>query len=122
MNIASGGVVVDCSDGTACNVTLPPLSGEGQEYVLETLTRLISSEAEAARFMEQATFGPTLDEINALVGSGLNFKTWVAEQMEIPLSSLRVFCRTRAKPKYKHLSFAGAVGAGPCNIYSCWRR
>ncbi len=93
-------------------MTLPPLSGEGQEYVLETLTHSISSEAEAARFLEQATFGPTREEIDALVGSGLDFETWVAEQMAMPPSSLRVFCRTRANPKYEHSSFTGAVGAG----------
>ena len=101
---------------------LPPLSGEGQECVLKTLTRSISFKAEAARFLEQATFGPTRKEIDALVGCGLNFETWVAEQMAMPPSSLWVFCRTRANPKYKHSSFAGAVGAGPCDIYSRWRR
>ena len=52
------GLVVDCSQGSAmeCDVTLPALKS-GFEYILESHTYDISDEAEAARFLEQVSFG-----------------------------------------------------------------
>ena len=50
------GVSVDCSGGavTECDVTLPPLEG-GMEFVLESYEYESTSEAEAARFLEQVS-------------------------------------------------------------------
>jgi uncharacterized protein (DUF1800 family) len=45
----------------------------------------LGDKAQAARFLTQATFGPTLDDINA-VGSPKNFDGWLAQQKDAPVS------------------------------------
>ncbi len=39
---------------------------------------------QAARFLRQATFGPTREEIEALAASDLDFESWIDAQMELP--------------------------------------
>ncbi len=46
--------------------------------------------AEAARFLTQATFGPTKSEIDALTGKRLgDLDSWITAQIALPVSSLR---------------------------------
>ena len=121
-NGATSGLAVDCTAETTCDVTLPPLSGDGQQYILESFAHSRSAEATAARFLEQATFGSTRRDIDALVSSNLDYEAWLVEQMyDLPASSMRKFYRKRTNPKYEFSSVAGAVGSGPCDIYSRWR-
>ncbi|WP_414661300.1 DUF1800 family protein [Horticoccus sp. 23ND18S-11] len=49
------------------------------------LTRITSTDA--ARFLTQATFGPTAPEIETLMARG--YRAWIAEQMALPASSQR---------------------------------
>lgn len=71
----------------------------------------------------QATFGPTLEDINALVGSGNNFDEWVQEQMyELPASSLRQFYRRRVNPKTDVGYRSGTTSSRPCELFSRWRK
>ena len=118
-------VSIDCTNvetSGECNINLPNAE-RGEEYVLETFERpALSNENEASRFLEQSTFGPTRDGINALVASGLNYEAWVDEQMSMPVSSFREYYRKRANPKYEFPWFHGAVGAGPCDLNSRWRK
>jgi len=40
--------------------------------------------AQAVRFLKQATFGPKLSEVSALLASSLDFEAWIDEQIETP--------------------------------------
>ena len=124
-NSATSGLSLDCDtdgDGTTCDVTLPPVNN-GQQYILETFTRpTLSAEALAARFLEQSTFGTTRESMNDLVDRhGLDYENWIIEQMDMPISSMREYYRKRTNPKYEFPYALGAVGSGPCDIYSRWR-
>ena len=128
-NIDQSGLAVDCApaDGTpgVCDITLPTsptLEVGTQEYILESFERSLSSEATAARFLEQSTFGSTRSDIDALVASGNDFESWLSNQMySIPASTMREFYRKRVNPKYENSYVFGAVGSGPCEKYSRWR-
>lgn len=52
---------------------------EGDERTLER-------KALAARFLKQATFGPTLEAIEALAETDLDFEAWIEAQMAMPAS------------------------------------
>lgn len=105
-----------------CDFTLPPVE-ETQQYVLETFRHFISKEAEAARFLEQATFGTTKEDLEALLATDNNFTRWVYDQMyNIPMSSHREFYRRRTNPKFEYPFEVGAVGPTPCEKYSRWRK
>ena len=51
------------------------------------------SDAEAARFLTQATFGPTEADINVL--KPLGYRAWLDQQMALPSSSHRVYMDNR---------------------------
>jgi hypothetical protein len=105
-----------------CDFTLPPVD-ESQQYVLETYHHSITKEAEAARFLEQATFGTTKMDLEALVETDNNFTQWIYDQMyNIPMSSHREFYRKRTNPKFEYPQDVGAIGPTPCEKYSRWRK
>ena len=63
----------------------------------------------ASRFLQQATFGPTRELIDAFPGLQsvdfneppyAYFEQWIDEQVEIPLFSLRAFFRERSNPAF----------------------
>lgn len=125
--VSNGVDIVDCSAGTEheCDVTLPPLD-EGQEYVLESYEHTLGSMEEASRFLEQATFGPTLDDVQSLAGSGNDFESWVRSQIEdydgpLTKSTLRKFYRRHTNPKFEFPYNTGAVSSLPCELHSRWR-
>ncbi|KAK1734850.1 hypothetical protein QTG54_014310 [Skeletonema marinoi] len=119
---SGSGLVVDCGGGTECELTLPSL-GEDQEYVLESFSYEVTAEAEAARFLEQATFGPTRESINELVATSNNFASWVHTQMyTTPASYHREFLRRNTHPKIEYPYTTAAVGPRPCEQYSRWRK
>ncbi|KAL7541680.1 LOW QUALITY PROTEIN: hypothetical protein ACHAXR_011131 [Thalassiosira sp. AJA248-18] len=117
------GVSVDCatSSSNECDVTVPPLT-EGMEYILESYEHGTSEEAEAARFLEQATFGPSRETIDAMVSSSNDFASWVEDQLAMPKSSHRAFFRERMNPKFEFPYNVGATGSRPCELHSRWRR
>ena len=124
---SDSGVAVDCEAGGAheCDVTLPVLQ-EGEEFVLESHdTTEPLSENEAARFLEQATFGGSLQDIQSLVSSGNDFHAWLDDQINVkPASSIRAFYRRHTNPKFEFPYNTGAVSKLPCACeqYSRWRR
>ena len=61
----------------------------------------LSSNQLAARFLQQATFGPTRATISNLVHTfALNYEAWIDDQMQLPLFSHRVFFRERSDPTF----------------------
>ncbi|MCZ6673132.1 MAG: DUF1800 domain-containing protein [Verrucomicrobia bacterium] len=56
------------------DATFLRLRAEGDE-------RTLQRKALAARFLKQATFGPTLEEIEALADADLDFEGWIDEQL-----------------------------------------
>jgi len=122
---STSGVAVNCDAGGMyeCDVTLPALQ-EGEEFVLESHdTAPSSSENEAARFLEQATFGGSLQDIQSLVSTGNDFHSWLNDQINVkPPSSIRAFYRSHTNPKFEFPYNTGAVSSLPCQQYSRWRR
>ena len=121
----TSGVAVDCDAGGEheCDVTLPALQ-EDEVFVLESYdTPPVSSENEAARFLEQATFGGNLQDIQALAATGNDFHSWLNDQINVkPTSSIRAFYRSHTNPKFEFPYNTGAVSVLPCEQYSRWRR
>lgn len=63
------------------NTTFIRLRAEGGDE--GTLQR----KALAARFLKQATFGPSMNDIEALAESDLNFESWIDNQQQLPIGS-----------------------------------
>lgn len=75
------------------------------------------------RYLFQATFGTTKEELQALVSSSNDFASWLKHQMyELPMSSLRAFYRKHTNPKFEYPYKVGAVSSLPCEMYSRWRK
>ncbi len=86
--------------------------GDGTRYyrVVEMPGQLLENKAAAARFLQQATFGPTRDLLTHFPGvhlpSGFNqapypfFEQWIEEQVEKPAFLLRRFWRERSDPGF----------------------
>lgn len=89
----AGELDIDCGQGT-CNISLPPLP-EGASYELTSFEEPSYSRLElAARFLEQATFGPKKDEILSFSSaSNLELADWIQEQQEdvSPMSHRALF-------------------------------
>ena len=103
--------------------------GSGEEYILESFTRpdvptessYSTEELSASRFLEQATFGPTRESINDLA-TNLDYEGWIVDQINTPHVTMREYYRKRTNPKYEFPYVLGAVGSGPCDLHSRWRR
>lgn len=70
-----------------CTLAIPQLAGvpAPSHFVLLATNRQVSTKEKVARFLEQVTFGPTLEDINKFnVSRSLNgqFATWVRQQMD----------------------------------------
>ncbi len=92
-----------CSEDKVCTfVGLSAPKLDTQSYVLTSYYHTgFGQEAEAARFLEQATFGSTRSTIDDLVTSSLSqeekYKMWVKNQVEnVPMSSHREMYRLNA--------------------------
>lgn len=119
------GVAIDCEAGGAheCDVTIPALQ-EDEVYVLESHdTPQSPPKNEAARFLEQATFGGSLEDIQSLAATENDFHAWVDDQINTkPMSSIRAFYRSHTNPKFEFPYNTGAVSKLPCEQHSRWRR
>ncbi len=62
------------------DATFLRLRVEGDEGTLQR-------KAMAARFLKQATFGPTMAQIEALANTDLNFEGWIDDQIALPATS-----------------------------------
>lgn len=87
-----------------------PLEGTGFFRLTAEAVPPYSNAALVSRFLQQATFGPTLDLIEGFPGvdspSGFNdypyphFREWMERQMALPATSLRQFWRERSNPGF----------------------
>lgn len=105
-------------DATQCSLTLPELP-EGFTYELAGFDYELPREDEVARFLEQASFGPTRETISSFPKT---FAEWIKQQQEvIPMSSHREFFRERASFRSDETSSRG-INSNPCKAGSRYRR
>jgi hypothetical protein len=114
-----------CSEAS-CDVDLPALD-DGTFYQLTTFATPTSSSVrknEIARFLEQATYGPTRTEVTKLNASAnlqQAFAAWIKEQQStVPLTSHRAAFRQRMNSKMETATRIGAV-THPCQKGSVFR-
>jgi len=127
---AASSIVTSC-DSTRCTLGIPSLAGTDPTaiFVLTTYDYSSDAQSQVARFLEQATFGPTLDDITGFNYDGdllTNMAWWVQSQMD-PWS---------VSPTYHREFFRARVDAGmwedritqtekprhPCRPSARWRR
>jgi hypothetical protein len=106
-------VVFDC-DEEDCTTTTPlPELPTGFVYQLTSFDEPnYSSRDIAARFLEQATFGPTMDEIDKFNGSTTTsaFARWMQNQMtNVPVLSHRALFRQHLNARFEVPSILGPV-------------
>lgn len=111
-----------CNDSTCVSSPLPivPVQRQGGsiEYKVVSYQHSISEENEIARFLEQTTFGPTLDEIKDFPA---NPATWLQNQQSLPMTSHRQYFRQRANYRFENPSSQG-VPTKPCEAGTHYRR
>lgn len=99
-----------------CKSLLPTLSSG--DYYLTTFTRDLNAKDVKARFLEQTTFGPTLDELDSLSSE----VAWLKNQIEsVPKTSHRAFFRERANYRFEIPQRMGLV-TEPCKATTHYRR
>jgi hypothetical protein len=113
----------EVSSARKCQLKLDN-SGQDDVYFLTKYSRSVSDQAKVARFLEMATFGPTISEINNFDYSNIDrsMAMFVKDQIENqPINSHREFYRkhlnVRAVETYKH----GVTGPKACDRHSRWR-
>ena len=86
-----------------CTLTIPQLADvpSPAHYVLLATNRQVTTKEKVARFLEQVTFGPTLEDINMFnTSSSLQsqFVNWIKQQMDLSVvtpTSHREYFRAR---------------------------
>mmetsp|Transcript_662 Transcript_662/g.1594 ORF Transcript_662/g.1594 Transcript_662/m.1594 type:complete len:2342 (-) Transcript_662:143-7168(-) len=122
------GAEMDCT-GSLCSVTLPAPYKPSLQYKLVAFEHTMEEKDEIARFLEQATFGPTRDDIAsvmALTGSNTVAKmaSWIQQQQDSSLtspSSHREFFRKHANAQFERSSKYGHV-THPCQADVIYRK
>ena len=115
-----------CNGGSSCVVNLPPLP-TGALYQLTSFDapELFRNEIdEVARFLEQATFGPTRADIGSFGVTNLPqvFANWVQEQqVGIPITSHRAMFRRHLNARTEVATHQGAI-THPCQKGTRYRR
>lgn len=114
-----------CTDGSSCVTTLPDLAS-GAMYKLKSYDapQLFSEEVdEIARFLEQATFGPTRTDIANFDQSNLPqaFANYIKDQTTFPLTSHRAMFRRHLNTRMEFATEIGAV-THPCQRGTRYRR
>lgn len=117
-------ILCDAVDGVRkCQLELEK-PGRDDVYFLTKYSHSSSNQAKVARFLEMATFGPTMSEINSFNHSNIDrsMALYVKDQIQNrPINSHREFYRkhlnVRAVETYKH----GVTGPKACDRHSRWR-
>ena len=107
----AGLVDIECS-AQKCSVQFPATSEEATYQLTSFEGPSYSSQDLAARFLEQTTFGATLQEISNLAASSSqnNFSAWIQNQIEeLPVVSHRALWRHRLNARFKVHSPLGPV-------------
>jgi cullin-associated NEDD8-dissociated protein 1 len=112
-----------CDDASQCSVLLPPEECGGIHYVIEShLTDNPTPQQEAAKLLEQATFGANRELIHEL--STKTAHDWIKEQMDdavTPPSLHRVHYRQRSNSHVRQTIDKFGL-RGPCEKGSRWNR
>lgn len=124
----------DCQNDV-CQTTLPPLADTLRyELISYTRRRELNQNEQAARFLEQTTFGPRFDEIRSL--SKVNddddtttrlteesFARWIVEQTKLPMTSHRATFRRHLNHRFPAdgITQVGRV-THPCQAGTRYRR
>lgn len=106
----------DCDDNS-CSIDLPPLPDDGTVYQLTKFSKpeQYTDQDIVARFLEQATFGPTMSMINEFeTATDYEFANWIKDQQtNVPLLSHREIFRRRLNARFEVPSRIGPV-TQPC--------
>ena len=111
-------------DTNGCDIIIPALSNlDPHKFVLMTKEHSLSSKEEVSRFLMQATFGPTMSEINDF-GSPTesNFEQWIHSQIDLNPTYHREFFRENAHTSmYEEKATSSTRPGDPCLNNSRWR-
>ena len=104
---------VDCSAGTSCTIVIPA-SGSYRVDSFDEADAEPSPERLAARFLMQASFGPTRESVQNLTADAKQrmpdkIASWIEEQMQLPATLHREYWRLRASPRVWPSAFAGGI-------------
>lgn len=81
-------------DWVTCAIRLPQAPA-GYTYELAGFFHELPVRDQVARFLEQTTFGPTLEDLNDFTASSISYAAWIkAQQDSVPMTSHRAFYRT----------------------------
>ena len=108
----------DCEPNGRCSIVLPTNAGSFKLSGYSSSMKQ-TSQSEIARFLMQATFGPTKAELR-LWGT-ITFRDWVIEQIALPASLHRSYYRRRANPRLGAQVVPGRPRK-PCENLSRWHR
>ncbi len=123
----------DAVEGACLFESLPPQGADidAYVYVLTSYQHAVAGgkKAEAARFLEQATFGRTKADIDSLYSTTAtnsgepDYLSWLTDQiMTTPMTSHRAYYRSHTNARFEYSN----LGAGPgpetaCHYSSQWR-
>ncbi len=117
----------NCS--SVCDLNIPPLPNLGADgkFYLMSFTHSLSDRASVSRFLQQTTFGPTLDMINSWeyeTNTLDAMASWVDTQIHISPTYHREYFRARVVGPRRQYSFATeSYGVRhPCSKDSSWTR
>lgn len=109
-------------DESACSIILPDLPW-GYEYEMVAFDHELSERDQIARFLEQATFGPSRKDLDAFAdASPETFASWVKEQQDtVKMSSHRAFYREHLSWPQEFVNSRG-LSTTPCQAQARYRR
>jgi len=90
----------------------------GQSLRAAQPTIIERTNAADARFLMQASFGPTRSSLASL--QGLTYESWIHQQTQLRVESHREYYRQRVNPYFDRLSEAVGSPRGPCVQGSRW--
>jgi hypothetical protein len=119
------GVSIVCGASRSSNVSLPLLPAGSRFQITTFKPPSYTVSDQVARFLEQATLGPTLKDISLFTSSSilqLSFANWVkTQQTSVPLTSHREYYRRRVNSRFEYATPMAAV-AHPCQAGARYRR
>ena len=110
----------ECVDDAHCTVTIPKFD-RSEEYYLVSYRHALSREQEISRLLQQATFGPTLAEIQSMVANDTTAAQYIQQQMEEPPTLHRAYYRRNTQARL-YESYSVGKPRHPCEKHSRWRR
>ena len=111
-----------------CTLTIPHLAGVSRpvHFALLATNRQVSTKEKVARFLEQVTFGPTLEDVNKFnttMSLNSQFVSWVQRQMD-PSIIVPTYHRQYFRERVDNFLYLGMSNRprNPCQIDSRWTK